>query len=229
MKTLRVYPVLSVLVFSSILFSACGPTNTDPQAIDSGPSGSKQEVPTAPCFNCGPQAVDSGPVEVKPVVLTMTVPPDGICPPGYYYSGPIEFPQLAFCVLYPTPTPSPVPQAVNSGPPILNPGMEVVQYCANKGANLGGANISFPFESTLHVDDWNSEGPGQVACADDLSNPRTCWGPESATFEVLLCNGALGQNNDNQCQKLPVTLGACAQKRVGDDQPDAIPTSCGHC
>ena len=180
-----------------------------------------------------PQAVDSGPVEVKPVVLTMTVPPDGICPPGYYYDGPIEFPQLAFCVLYPTPTASPVPQAVNSGFPILNPGMEVVQYCANKGANLGGANISFPLESTLHVDDWFSEDQGQVACADDNSNPRTCWGPESETFDVLLCNTDMVQNNDYACKTLPVTLGACNQKRESGDQadpnePDTIP-SCRTC
>jgi hypothetical protein len=150
---------------------------------------------------------------------TLTLPESGICPPGYHRVYHLEFPQVDYCELNPTPTPpyetfdsgipeakpilgtvTPQAQAPNSGVPDPKPALEIVQYCANKGADLGGANITYPSESTLHIDDWSSQSPGHVQCVDDLSNPRTCWGPESEAFEVLLCNTDMVQNQDYACK-----------------------------
>ena len=169
---------------------------------------------------------------------TVDMPADGECPPGYY---PVYAPAGgwgSYCQLNHAPTesfhplsiistytPPPPAQALNPVIPDLKPAMEIVQYCANNGANLGGVNISFQVDNTLHIEDWFSESPGHVKCVDDVSNPRTCWGPESATFEVLLCNGTLVQNKDSYaCETLPVTLGACTQEREDPDQP-----ACEHC
>jgi hypothetical protein len=106
--------------------------------------------------------------------------------------------------------------------------VEVVQFCANKAAGLGGVNISFPVDNTLHVDDWFSENPAHVKCEDDVGNPRTCWGPESATFEALWCNSDLVQGNDYGCETLPVLLGSCTQGRQDSGEPDRE-QPCGHC
>ncbi len=187
------------------------------------------------------QLNDSSPPEA------VDLPADGECPPGYH----TEYPPAgvswgAYCQLDPKPlpradashnpafflpthTPIPPAQASNSGMPDLKPAIEVVQYCANQGANLGGANISYPLDHTLHIEDWFSQSPGDVKCADDISNPRSCWGPESATFETMLCNTDMVQNQDYACKTLPVTLGACAQKREQDDQSEPVPPACVHC
>ncbi len=185
------------------------------------------ELDPTPTPSPVPQAIDSGPPIVKPVMLTVTVPANGICPPGYHKVNPggLEFPNLDYCELDPTPTP-PL-QASNAALSDPKPAIEVVQYCVNKGADLGGANITFPADSSLHVEDWFSESPGHVKCVDDVSNPRTCWGPESDTFEVLVCNTDFVKNDDYTCETLLVTLGSCAPER---DNPDPAPTACsGHC
>ena len=243
MKTPKFYLVLEVLVFTSILLSACGASTPPPQAENSGPPGIKPIMVTItmPVNGvCPPGYHAMGPVEFPnyceldptpspspppPIMVTITMPANGTCPPGYHAMGPVEFP---YCELDPTPSPTPPPQAVNSGPSDSKPRVEVVQYCANNGANLGGANISFPLDNTLHIEDWYAEDPGHVACIDDLSNPRTCWGPESATFEVMLCNAEFGQAQDYQCDVLPVTLGSCNQRGERDDGLEPIP-SCVHC
>ena len=253
MKTPKFYLVLEVLAFTSILLSACGASTPPPQADNSGPPGIKPimvtitmpangicppgyhsmgpvefpycELDPTPIPTLPPQADNSGPPMIKPIMVTITMPANGICPPGYHAMGPVEFP---YCELDPTPSPTSPPQAVNSGPSDSKPRVEVVQYCANNGANLGGANISFPLDNTLHIEDWYAEDPGHVACIDDLSNPRTCWGPESATFEVMLCNAEFGQAQDYQCDVLPVTLGSCNQRGEREDGLEPIP-SCVHC
>jgi hypothetical protein len=276
MKTHKLELVFSLLVFLALLLSACGAANiVKPGAGGScppgyipvydeqiGAPGYCQLNPNPPAtvwpdknLNCPPgyhlvshgdvinawycqldptptpspvpQADDSGPPMVKPVMITVTPFPNGKCPPGYHKVSPAnEFPQLDYCQI--DPTPSPPFQADNSGIPDLKPVLEVVQFCANVGANLGGVNISFPSDNSLHVEDWFSDKPGHVKCTDDVGNPRTCWGPESASFEVLLCTSTLGQNQNSACQTLPVTLGSCAEDNSKPD-PDPIPTTCGHC
>jgi len=167
---------------------------------------------------------------------TVDKPANGECPPGYY---PSPSPNGG-CILFPTLAPraaesggplitfstaTPAAQALDAAIPDLKPPFEVVQYCLNKGSNLGGVNISFPPESSLHVEEWFSQSPGHVKCVDDLSNPRTCWGPESATFDVVFCNGNFIKNESYVCKTFPVTLGACTQER----EHEPAPTSCAHC
>ncbi len=218
------------------------PETVDLPADGECPPGYHPEYPPAGIsWGTYCQLNDSSPPE------TVDLPADGDCPPGYHP----EYPPAgvswgAYCQLNPKPAPradnssnlaiflptlTPIPpaQASNSGMPDLKPAIEVVQYCANKGANLGGANISYPHDSSLHIEDWFSQSLGDVKCADDISNPRTCWGPESATFEAMLCNTDMVQNQDYACETLPVTLGACAQKREQDNQSEPVPTPCGHC
>jgi hypothetical protein len=213
------------LEFPQFDYCELDPTPTPPyQAPNPNlPNLKPTPTPTLPY-----QASSSGIPDLKPVLATVTVPANGICPPGYHKVSPAgyEFPELDYCELDPTPTPP--YQAPNPDLPNTKPAIEVAQYCANKGANWGGVNISFPLDSTLHVDDWFSESPSHVKCVDDLSNPRSCWGPQSESFDILLCNGELGQNQNSVCETLPVTLGACVQRSAGesDNQQDPILPVC---
>jgi hypothetical protein len=130
------------------------------------------------------------------------------------------------------PSATPQPQA-KVPPPCPSSNRPYGRFCANKAASLGGVNIAFPLESTLHIDDWFSDSPADVKCEDDVGNPRTCWGPESAVFEALWCNTDMVQGNDYACESLPVTLGSCSQERQNTREedsrdPEPVP-SCGHC
>ena len=255
MQTQKYYLLFSAFAFFVLLFSGCGAA--EPVAAEVRPEGIcppgsepvKQgyqfpnmtpppETVSMPITGkCPPgyyavqQYTDWGDYDychLDPPV-SVPLPSDGKCPSGYHLvCPPPGDPRGVYCLIDPTPTPT--MQASNSGIPDLKPAIEVVQYCANKGANLGGVNISYPVEDALHIEDWFSERPGHVKCVDDVSNPRICWGPQSTTFDVLLCNGNLAQNQDrSDCETLPVTLGACAQKRESDNEPEPAPTSCRHC
>jgi hypothetical protein len=177
---------------------------------------------------------------------TLPLPADGDCPPGYHavfapaggWGGYCQLNVAASptsprsLVLQLAPSATPQPQTAGaSAIPELESVVDIVQFCANKAASLGGVNIAFPLESTLHVDNWFSDSPGDVKCEDDVGNPRTCWGPESAVFEALWCNTDMVQGGDYGCESLPITLGACAQERQNtreEESPDAIPP-CVHC
>lgn len=213
MKTRKFFPVFSALALSGLLLGACGGQDVIVTANPDGtcPPGS------VPLKNWDAFEGIPNPAEYCQLEDSAPTPPPVLAES--------HNPLLAIATL----TPTPPAQTSNSGIPDLKPAIEVVQYCANKGANLGGVNITFPLESTLHIDEWFSQSPGHVKCVDDLSNPRTCWGPESATFEVLLCNTDFVQNQDYTCETLPVTLGSCGQKPGDDNQADPVPTACGHC
>ena len=224
MKNHTLSLLFSAVVVSFLLLGACAPGG-----IVNLAAGGDCPPGYVPVYD--EQIGSAGSCQLNPnPPLTMTLPANGKCPPGYHRVYYLEFPQLDYCELDPTPTPQFQAPNPNLADLTVKSSMQIVQYCANQGGNLGGVNITFPDDKTLHVEDWLSGSPAHVKCVDDKSNPRTCWGPQSATFEVLLCNDTLAQNqSSSECETLPITLGACDQKHEGGDQPDAIATSCGHC
>ena len=248
MNSHRYYVIFGLIAISALLLAACGPTGiVKPGANGQCPPG-YNPVPDEnvgspgsckPDYECPP---GYHPVQSDVLFglwyceLDETQTPTPSPQPQADDPGP------------PFPTSTPQPQAGDVGPPIstlvwITPtpivvhasdpdapepqlAIEVVPYCANPGAKLGGVNITYPSDNSLHVEDWFSDKPGHVKCVDDVSNPRTCWGPEATTFEVLLCNTDFVQNDVYVCKPLPVTLGSCAAPR---DNPEPAPTACVHC
>ena len=105
-------------------------------------------------------------------------------------------------------------------PPAVEPGpIKDVLFCADKGSNQGGANLSYPAGTSLNVD---IEGNLVAGCTAAGTNPRTCWGPASALFNVQLCTDP---SQPASCTTYQVTLGSCpVQKPI-----EPAPTFCPNC
>jgi hypothetical protein len=84
----------------------------------------------------------------------------------------------------------------------------VIPFCQNNDANIGGANITFPAGSTLSVDiksnHLDSCTPGGTQ--PDGTQLFTCLGTGGGTFEAKLCTDA------TNCTTTKETLGTCTGK-----------------
>jgi hypothetical protein len=105
-------------------------------------------------------------------------------------------------------------------PPAVEPGpIQAVPFCVDKGRNQGGVNLTYPPGANLNVDITGNLLAGCTAAGTD---PRTCWGPASAQFNVQLCTDP---SQPASCTTYQESLGACpVPKPVGP-----VPTFCPNC
>jgi hypothetical protein len=94
----------------------------------------------------------------------------------------------------------------------LNPALvavKVVPFCQTGGANIGGANITYPAGTTLVVD---TKGNHLQSCTPGGTQPDgtqlfTCFGTAGNTFNVQLCT------DPSTCTTYPASLGTCPVKK----------------
>jgi hypothetical protein len=146
------------------------------------------------------------------------------CPPGYQNYTPYDHAcwnkaEMAFnCQTFPLQLGAclaPKKVAVN-----------VVPFCQNNDANIGGANITYPAGSTLAVDVKSNrlQGCTPEGTQPDGTQRSTCWGTAGMTFSVQLCT------DPTSCSTYKETLGACAGKRTPQSGPaPCVPSMSTRC
>ncbi len=135
------------------------------------------------------------------------------CPPGFPYYLPDDhlclakaYPEAYNCQYFP----------LQLGVCINPEAIKVVPFCQNRGANKGGANITYEAGKNPIVD---VNGNHLDGCTPAGTNLLTCWGNAGMSFNVQLCTDP---SDPATCTTYNEVLGTC-------NNPVPAPTTCAHC
>ena len=156
--------------------------------------------------------------------------PISLCPPGY----PTYLPDFHYClknaypIVYNCQTFTVQLGACVASKPDNFP-ITIVPYCLNKGANIGGANITIPAGYTLATNTNDTRYIcTHVEPQSDTENKWTCWGPSGDKISTGVTGFA--PDSPNGSLQIEIVLGTCPVKNNQDNNQDPVPVpTCVHC